>query len=223
MKNFQKLGGFSALYLAMAYLVGIVLFLFVLDYPNIVEPSQKIDLLVNHQTLIYITNLLMYVFFGVFLAVLVLALHDRLKNNAPSTMQIATAIGIIWAGVLIASGMISNSGIAPAVMLYQNDPTQAASFWLGIESVAKGLGGANGEILGGLFTLLVSLAAFHGGLLPKGLNCLGIFVGAVGIISTCSGLKDLAGLFGLGQIVWFVCLGIFFLLSGSILPKKSNL
>ncbi len=54
MKNFQKIGGFAALYLAIAYLVGIVLFLFVLDYPSIVEPSQKIDLLVNQQTLIYL-------------------------------------------------------------------------------------------------------------------------------------------------------------------------
>ena len=64
MKALQKWGGFAALYLAVAYLVGIVLFLFVLDYPNIVEPAQKVALLVDKQMVIYLTNLLMYVIFG---------------------------------------------------------------------------------------------------------------------------------------------------------------
>lgn len=211
MKNLQKMGGVAALYLAAAYLVGIVLFLFVLDYPNIVEPAQKVALLVDKQMVIYITNLLMYVIFGVFLVVLVLALYERLKSGAPAIMQMATAIGVIWAGVLIASGSVSNAGIAPVVALYGKDPAQAALGWMAIESVANGLGGANGEILGGLLMLLVSWAAFRAGGLPKGLNYLGVLVGAVGLISTVPGLHDLAGLFGMSQIVWFVWLGIIML------------
>jgi len=51
--------------------------------------------------------------------------------------------------------------------------------WQGIEAVANGLGNANGEILGGLWMLLVSLAALRTGGLPKGLNILGVLVGAV--------------------------------------------
>jgi hypothetical protein len=35
-----------------------------------------------------------------------------------------------------------------------------------------------------------------------------LWVGAVGIISIVPGLHDLAGLFGMSQIVWFVWLGI---------------
>ena len=201
MKALQKWGGFAALYLAVAYLVGIVLFLFVLDYPNIVEPAQKVALLVDKQMVIYLTNLLMYVIFGVFLVVLTLALYERLNANAPATIRTATAIGIIWAGVLIASGMVSNAGIAPVVALYDKDPAQAALTWLAIETVANGLGGANGEILGGLLTLLVSWAALRTGKLPKGLNYLGLLVGVVGIISTIPGLNDLAGLFGMSQII----------------------
>ena len=80
--------------------------------------------------------------------------------------------------------MVANAGIAPVVALYAKDPAQAALTWQGIESVASGLGNANGEILGGLWTLLVSLAALRAGGLPKGLNILGLLVGAVGIIST---------------------------------------
>jgi len=206
MKNLQKMGGLSALYLAAAYVVGIVLFLFVLDYPSIVDPAQKVDLLVNKQIVIYLTNLLMYVVFGFFLVVLTLALYERLNTNSPAITRTATTIGIIWAGALIASGMVSNAGIAPVVALYGEDPAQAALTWLAIESVANGLGGASGEILGGLFTLLISWAALRVSELPKGLNYLGVLVGVVGIISTVPGLNDLAGLFGVSQILWFVWL-----------------
>ena len=114
MKTIQKFGGFAALYLAVAYLIGMTIFLVVLDYPSITDPAQKVALLVEMQMVTFATNLLMYVFFGVFLIVLSLALYDRLKSGAPALMQVATVIGIIWAGSLIASGMVANAGIAPA-------------------------------------------------------------------------------------------------------------
>jgi len=122
MNNLQKIGGIAALYLAAAYVVGIVLFLFVLDYPNIVDPAQKVALIVDKQMVIYSTNLMLYVIFGVFLIVLALALYERLKASPPVIIQVATAIGIIWAGSLVASGMVANAGIAPVVALYSKDP-----------------------------------------------------------------------------------------------------
>jgi len=213
MKTMQKLGGVAALYLAVAYLVGMAIFLVVLDYPSITDAAQKVALLVEMQMVTFSTNLLMYVFFGVFLIVLSLALYDRLKSGAPAIMQVATVIGIIWAGSLIASGMVANAGIAPVVALYAKDPAQAALTWQGIETVAGGLGNQNGEILGGLWTLLVSLAALRAGGLPKGLNILGLFVGAAGIITILPGLIDLVGVFALGQVIWFVWLGIVLLRS----------
>src|SRR5512135_2345253 len=186
-----------------------VLFLVVLDYPSITNPAQKVALNVDKQMVIFSTNLLMYVFFGLFLIILSLALYDRLKSGAPALMQVATAIGIIWAGSLIASGMVANAGLATIVPLYAKDPAQAALTWQGIEAVTNGLGNGNGEILGGSLTLLVSLAALQAGGLPKGLNILGLVVGAVGILSIIPGLTNLIiGAFGLGQIIWFVWLGI---------------
>ena len=216
MKTLQKFGGFSALYLAGAYLIGMILFLVVLNTPSITDPAQKVALLVDKQMVIFSTNLLMYVFFGVFLIVLSLALYDRLKSRAPAILQVATVIGIIWAGSLIASGMVSNAGIDPVVALYATDPAQAALNWQGIESVASGLGNGNGEILGGLLTLLVSLAALRAGGLPRGLNILGLLVGVVGIISIIPGLIGLAGVFGLTQMIWFVWLGIVLLRSNPV-------
>jgi hypothetical protein len=214
MKTLQKFGGFAALYLAAANLVGMVLFLVVLDYLSITDPAQKVALNVDKHTVIFATNLLMYVFFGLFLIVLSLALYDRLKSGAPAIMQVATAIGTIWAGALIVSGMVANAGLAVIVPLYAKDPAQAALTWQGIEAVVHGLGFGNGDILGGLLTLLVSLAALRAGGLPRGLNILGLLVGAVGILSIIPGLTELmAGIFGLGLIIWEVWLGIVLLRS----------
>ena len=219
MKTLQKFGGIAALYMAIAHLIGIVIFLVVLDYLSITDPAQKVALNVEKQTVNFSTNLLMYVFFGIFLIVLSLALYNRLKSDAPAVMQVATAIGIIWAGSLIASGMVANAGLAMIIPLYAKDPAQAALTWQGIEAVANGLGNANGEILGGLWTLLVSLAALRAGNLPKGLNIIGLLVGTVGIITIIPALNALTGVFGLGQIVWFVWLGIMLLRSN---PGKTE-
>ncbi len=49
MKSLQKSGGLAALYLAVAYLVGLVLFIVVLDYANIADPAQKAALVVEQQ------------------------------------------------------------------------------------------------------------------------------------------------------------------------------
>jgi hypothetical protein len=217
MKTLQKSGGIAALYMAISHLSGIVIFLAILDYLSLTDPAQKVALNVEKQAVVFSTNLLMYVFFGFALVVLSLVLYDQLKYGAPALMQVATAIGIIWAGSLIASGMVANAGLATIVPLYAQDPAQAALTWQGIETVADGLGNANGEILGGLWTLLVSLAALRAGGLPKGLNILGLLVGAVGILSLVPGLTEaMVGIFGLGQIIWFVWLGIVLLRSNPL-------
>jgi hypothetical protein len=213
MKTLQKSGGIAALFMAISHLIGLVIFIGVLDYISITDPAQKLAMNIDKQAVIFSTNLLMYVFFGFALIVLSLALYDRMKSGVPALMQVATAIGIIWAGSLIASGMVANAGLTTIVALYAKDPTQAALTFQAIESITNGLGNANGEILGGALTLLVSLAALRTGGLPKGLNILGLLVGAVGIITIIPALNAMVAVFGLGQIIWFVWLGIVLLRS----------
>jgi hypothetical protein len=163
MKKFQKLGGIAALYQGAAYLVAIVFFLFVLDYLNVTEFDQKVALLVDNRQGAFLVTLLAYVIFGIAQVFLALALYARLKGGASPIMMAATAIGLIWAGSVIASGMVFNLGLNTISELYSVDPVQAASAWLVIEVVSDGLGGGNGEILGGLWTLLVSWAALRMG------------------------------------------------------------
>lgn len=62
--------------------------------------------------------------------------------------------------------------------------------------------------------LLVSAVGLQTGRLPKGLNRLGLVIGAVGILSLITALNEmLTGIFGLGQMVWFVRLGVVLLRS----------
>jgi hypothetical protein len=215
MKSLQKFGGFAALYMALAHLMGLIIFIVILDYISITDLAQKVAMNVDNQEVVFSTNLLMYVFFGFFLIVFSLALYNRLKAGAPAIMQVATVIGVIWAGSLIASGMVANAALTSVVAIYVTDPTQAALTWQGIEPVIDGLGNANGEILGGLMTLLISLAALRAGELPKGLNILGLVVGTVGIISLVPMLTGMLGpVFGLTQIIWFIWMGIALIRSG---------
>ena len=218
MKSLQKFGGIAALYMALAHLTGIIVFIVVLDYINITNLAQKVAVNVANQAVVFSTNLLMYVLFGFFLVVLSLALYDRLKSGAPALMQVPAAIGIIWAGSLIASGMVANAGLAAIIPLYAKDPVQASLTWQGIEVVANGLGNANGEILGGLMTLLVSLAGLRTKGLPKALNILGLLVGTVGIITLIPALNPFVSVFGVGHIAWFIWLGIVLLRRNSVLP-----
>ena len=120
--------------------------------------------------------------FGVVLIVLALALYDRLRPR-PALMQVATASGDHLGRLADRQRHGRQCRDRPCRRVLCQDPAQAALTWQGIETVANGLGNGNGEILGGLWTLLVSLAALRTGGLPKGLNILGLVVGAVGIIS----------------------------------------
>jgi hypothetical protein len=204
----QKVGGLAALYLAAAFVAAMPYFLALVKYPSVVDPVEKVALLVSNHDSMRVMYLVTYVIFGLVLAVLALALYARLRDGAPILAQAATAVGLIWAVVLVASGMIFNAGAAAVVGLHGTSPAEAVAAWQAIEPVAQGLGGSGGELLGGLWVLLVSVAALRTVGLPKVLSWLGVAVGAAGVVSVVPALNDLAYGFGLLVIVWFAWLGV---------------
>jgi len=206
MNPLQKSGGLSALCQSVIYLLMFVFYALVYDLPANASMAQKLAFLAEHQLMLSVANLLGYVVFGLLLAVLVLALYQRLKDNAPALMQLATLFGVLWVGLVIASGMIANIGLNHVVGLASTEPEQAKAVWLAVNTVVEGLGGGN-EIVGGLWVLFLSIAALQSNKLPKALNYLGFIVGGAGIL-TLYPADIFTELFGLSQILWFLWLGL---------------
>jgi hypothetical protein len=204
----QKAGGVAALYIALSLFAAMPYFLLVVDYQGAGTIAEKVALLVANYASMYAMYLVSYVFYGIALGVLAFALYDRLHAHAPATMRVATAVGLLWSVALVTSGMVWNYGMTTIVALAKTDPAQAQLAWQAIEPVSSALGGAGGEILGGLWILLVSVVALRGGALPKLLGWFGIVFGVAGLVSVIPPLHDAAIVFGLMLIVWFVWVGV---------------
>jgi len=200
----QKAGGAAALYIAFALLAAMPYFLLVVDYVSAETAVDKLALVVANYSSMYAMYLVTYVLYGMALAVVVFALYDRMRDHAPALMRAAMAVGLLWSVALVGSGMIFNYGMTTVVTLEKTDAAQAQLTWQAIEPVAQALGGAGGEILGGLWILLVSTVALRSRTLPKALAWFGVVLGVIGIASTVPPAHDAAMLFGLMLIAWFV-------------------
>jgi hypothetical protein len=204
----RRAGGFAALYVAAAYLAAIPYFVFLVDYPSVTDPEGKVALLVDHHTSLYVMHLLSFEFVALALIVVSLAVYQHLRDQAPATSQVASAVGLVRAGLLLASVMVFNYGMSVVVDQQASDPHQAAVTWQVIEPVAEAVGGAGGDVLGGVWFLLVSWVALRSAVFPRALNWLGLGVGAAALLSAVPGLGALEVAVGLLQIAWFLWFGI---------------
>lgn len=215
--NLQKTGGVAAFIEGLIYIIGFTVMFTLLTPDNAanLNSAQKLAFLIERQTIFQTLHFLIYIVFGVFLVILTVALHERLKAGVSAWMQVASAFGLIWAGLVISSGMVANIGLDAVAAIYAKDPMQATSLWLAVSTVQNGLGGGV-ELVGGLWVLLLSWAALRKNALPKSLNVIGLQVGVAGILTVIPGLRDLGAIFGLGQIVWFFFLGAVMLREQSV-------
>ncbi len=222
MSQRQRIGGIAALTAAGTFVFGFALFATMLaDYATgDPAPAESVAFLVGHQTSLYLWNLVILVVFGVALIPLVLALHERYKAAAPAILPTATVLGVIWAGVVIAAGMIANIGIGTVADLHDADPARAAVVWSALDSVQNGLGGGN-EIVGGLWVVLISAVALRTRAEPRALHYLGIFAGAAGIVTVVPALEAAGGIFGLGLIAWFVWTGLILLRESATASRQT--
>lgn len=219
LKRSQSIVGIaSGLYMALAYIVGIVIFIVVLKYPEITEDIEKVKIVVEMPYMVFFTNLIMYVLFGPVLVLFILSLKSFLNDKESILVKFSSIAGFIWAGSLTASGMIGNGGIKPITQLFANTPADAVKLWQMLDTVSISIGNGNGEILGGLMTLGFGLAMFKDKNFSKGLGVFGIIIGSIGVISLIPSMVDLAVAFGLLQLVWFLLTGFS---SIKILKKQS--
>lgn len=197
----------SSLYMALSYLIGIIIFIVILRYPELTEAVDKVMITVEMKSMVFLTNLIMYVLFGPVLVLFILFLKSMLKSSESVLVKFSSIIGYIWAGSLTACGMIANGALEPISRLFADNPDQAVYLWQMVDSVSTSIGNGNGEILGGLMTLGFGIAMFRDDHFSRGVGVLGIIVGVIGVVSLMPGLADLAILFGILQLVWFVLTG----------------
>ena len=165
-------------------------------------------MLVDHHTSMYVMHLVSFELVALALIVVTLAVHQHLCEHAPTTSQVAVVVGLVRAGLLLASVMVFDHGMAVLVHQQPSDPQQAAAMWQVIEPVADALGGTGGDVLGGVWFLLVSWVALPPRAFPRALTWLGLGVGAAALLSAVPGLGVLEVVVGLLQIVWFLWFGI---------------
>lgn len=211
MRPLEICSGISAIGEGVIYILAFLYFGTNWEFPYGGDSSQIMEFLRDNQISFSVVTFLMYIVFGCLLAVLVIGVYHRLKDKCLELAQVATLFGVVWVGLVIASGMISNIGIAAALNITSENPERALEMWSIISVIVESLGGGN-ELIGGLWVFLLSIAALKGREFPLQLNYLGVFVGLAGI-ATIYPAGILTEIFGLTQIVWFIWLGIVMLWS----------
>jgi hypothetical protein len=172
------------------------------------SPADSLAFLLDHQVMLYSWYLVLYLVGGIALVSLVLGVHSRLRTGAAGLSQTASVVGQLWAGLLLASGLIALVGQRAVVDLAATDSVMAASTWSSVSVVHSALGGGI-EIVGAAWVMLVSVAGIRSRVLGYGLGALGIGIGVAGAWTIVPPAAEYAGaLFGLGLIVWFVWMGV---------------
>ncbi|MCJ7641962.1 MAG: DUF4386 family protein [Desulfobacterales bacterium] len=222
MKNLLKMGGIAALIGGATNLFALVWYLTVLapkGYGSD-DPGQAVAFLADNQAFMRVWDQVIFLVFGVSLIFLSLALYERLKAGSPALAQAVTTFGLIYAVLVIVIGTLSINDVSTVVKLYGENPAQAATVWLTLDSVETGLGAGGGETaVSALWLLLLSWVALRARELPRVLNYLGVVICVAGILSVVLASLGLSAVYGLGLIIWFVWLGIVMLRSN---PGKTT-
>ena len=208
MQSIQRLGGIGALIAAGTFVVGIAMFATIfMDFVNATDPSAAVEFIVDNQLPLYVWNNVIHIVFGIVLVPLVLAIGDRLRTAHSPLARVSSVFGLIWSGVIIATGMILNIAYATVSDLQGSDPEMASTVWASLDAVTNGLGGGN-EVLGGIWVLGISIVALRERLFTRWINYLGVVMGVSALLTIVPALEDVGAVFGLGLIVWFVAVGI---------------
>ncbi len=208
--SIQRAAGTAALVTAATYVVGFLFMGAVLMPAGLTDPvsdpTGSLEFLRGHATVMYLWYLALYLIGGAAMTVVALGVAHRLRP-APDLARASLAFGLIWSGLLLASGLIALVGQHAALDLAVEDPDVATSVWVAVGVVQDALGGGI-EFVGALWALIVGSAALRTRVLPAGLAWLAVVLAVAGAATLVPPAADAAGaLFGIGFIVWFTWAG----------------
>lgn len=208
----QRLAGIAALVKAATYVVGFAAMAAFLAPRGFVDaatnPEESLAFLLANQSAMYVWYLLLYVVGGFALVVVVAGLDERMSTSSSLLRRSTSVVGFVWAGLLLASGLVALVGQSAVVALAADDLSLAASTWSSISIVQDALGGGI-EVVGAVWVVAVSVAGLRARTISRGLAALGIGIGTAGVATLVPALVEATTtLFGLGFIVWFVWTGV---------------
>lgn len=206
-----RAAGIAAQVVACTYVVG---FLAMAAYlvpggfaMSVEDPSGSLGFLLDHQAELAAWYLVLYLLGGAAMALVSLGIGERLAP-APALARVSAAFGLIWSGLLIASGSIALVGQHAAVTLHERDPDLALSTWVSISVVQDSLGGGI-EVAGALWAAVVGFAALRTRALSAPLGGLALGLATVGMVTVIPIASETASsIFGLALILWFTWLGL---------------
>ena len=204
-----RAGGIAALVLAASYIIGFVMWGAVLGEPPDTL-SGKVAFVTDNLNALTATTIFIYHIPGVALVLLVLGLRQHLDSTDSVWANWSAVLGFIWAGIVLASGMIYVVGAHAIADLATSEASNAATSWHTITVVSDGLGGGS-ELVGALWVLGASVIAHRSGRLPTTLIFLGYFIAMAGILTVLPQLSVFQSVFGLAQIPWFGWIGMLLL------------
>ncbi|WP_068108364.1 hypothetical protein [Tropicimonas marinistellae] len=205
----RQSGSLAAFGAAGTYGVGVALLILVLipaGYgfdPTAAE--EAVGFLMRNSEMMIAWNTIVYVLNAILLGVLVVALHELISSEAPQLMRVSSLFGMVWVGLLLAAGMVANSGLAAVAFIVREDVHAATVLWQVLRAVEDGLGGGN-EIAGALWLAGSMIAARS---LPVAVRMLGIAAGAAGLATLVPALsRPMGAVFRFATLAWFVAIGV---------------
>ncbi|MCV2884633.1 DUF4386 family protein [Aestuariibacter sp. AA17] len=212
----QKWGGIAAIIEACTYLFGFVLFFGLIDATGYDTPERYLSFVLENRDVFISGYFVIGILFSFMLVVLVHALHQRMKNVAPELMACTAVVGYIWAAFVLASSFIFITSLSAVAKFHELDPVQALTIDRTIGIVVDALGGGI-ELIGAIWVLAITYVGLKHNVYSRLLHYWGALVSVAGVLTLFSTLSFLSGnpffdittaLFGLGQILWFIGLGV---------------
>jgi len=212
----QRAGGIAAIACALAYLFGFVLFFGFIEPPVDTSDIGRLHFIVSQRDTFFMGYMVIGIVFSFSLLLLNQSLQSVFKNHSPIIARYNSTIGNMWATFVLASTFIFLISL-PFLAIYADTSEDNAVIVLkSVDIVVDALGGGI-ELLGAIWVLLISFMGIKHSVYARATHVLGVAVGLAGIFTLFSGLSVFSGsvlfeastaIFGLGQIVWFVLIGL---------------
>ncbi len=212
----QKWGGVAAITEAFTYIFGFILFFAILDSSGYDTPARYLEFLIQNRDTFFTGYLVIGILFSFALVVLVQSVYQRFKLASPELMKFTTVVGYLWVCIVLASSMIFLTSLSALAKYHAINPADALVIHRSISIVVDALGGGI-ELVGAVWVLAISYVGLKSKIYSALLHYWGVLVGLSGVLTLLSGLSFLSSnpffeattaIFGLGQIVWFLVLGI---------------